>query len=144
MKKQKCENRGGQRRMTTSTCPNLLLSLRAFLSPCSSHGWWCPVRERERERTSDSQSVMTGLPPFLFLSGSFFAPSSSSSRTLSLFSASFPIIHPWTSADSKMCPGATQSPMSCLCFPSLSFFFLVYYTLTDISCGSKKVRDVVE
>jgi len=38
----------GQRRMTTSTCPNLLLSLRALLSPCNGQSWWCPVRERER------------------------------------------------------------------------------------------------
>lgn len=55
--------------------------------------------EREGERKSDTRvaSVMTGLPPFLFLSRSRF----SSSLTLFLLVSSFPIIHPWTSAHRK-------------------------------------------
>lgn len=56
-RKQKCENRGGQRWMTTSTCPNLLLSLQAFLSPCNGQSWWCPLRGRERETKWQSERL---------------------------------------------------------------------------------------
>lgn len=136
MKKQKRKNRGGQRRMTTSTCPNLLLSLRAFLSPCDGQSWWCPVSERERERgqvTVRVASVMTGLPPFfVFISLCFFILSSSVS--LSLFASSFPIVLPRTSADSKVCPGATESLAPVLLqSPMSSPFFLCFFFFPDIN-----------
>lgn len=130
MKKQKCENRGGQRRMTTSTCPYLLLSLRAFLSPCNGQSWWWPVNEREGEGQSDSSCAeCDDRPPSLlvFISLSFFPPL----RLCLSVHLCFSIIHPRTSAESKVCPGATeflasvhQSPMSCSFF--LSFFVFLF------------------
>lgn len=139
VKKQKCENRGGQRRMTTSTCPNLQLSLRAFLSPCDGQSWWCPVREREGETergrvTAREASVMTGLPPFLFLYHSLFFPP----LWLFLsFASSYPIMHPLDISGQQSVPGSdrgsgpsvTQSPMSSLVF--LVFFSFVY-TMTQV------------
>lgn len=134
-RKQKCENRGGQRWMTTSTCPNLLLSLQAFLSPCNGQSWWCPLRGRERETKWQSERLAwwqayLASPLYLTLVPfSFFLR-----LCLFVFAFSLPIIHPGTSLACKESPTAKVPGLQC--FYShlwVLHFFSSFLLLTQVT-----------